>query len=301
MKIIGKTILSFFLVALILTSCMGFLSTTAINPTGVMGTAISTVETAVVETQTAMPTFAPTVMSLPTQLPTETPIPLMQSSPVPVSGSPITVISENGITWTECVAPYRDYAHDGPTITFAVDCLNMDMPYWTDNDREMAGERIDGNNGSDLRLVIGNDVFLAKHNSANGCCDYEFLKNGDVIMETSAPLITFDPNRNLWNIGGKSVWELITDPPTIVVDGINFNEKYQLEGVFVPYMINNKLIYIAKKNGKYHVVYDEKVIGTEFDEIYIKYCCATTQVFYGDGRYWFWGKRDGTYYVVGIH
>jgi hypothetical protein len=105
----------------------------------------------------------------------------------------------------------------------------------------------------------------------------------------------------LWNIGGKAVWELVTDPPTIIVDGISFSEKYQLEGAFIPYAINDKLIYIAKENGKYHIVYDEKIMGPEFDEIYIKYCCATTKVLYGEGQYWFWGKREGTYYVVGIH
>jgi hypothetical protein len=177
----------------------------------------------------------------------------------------------------------------------------MDRPIWDDNDKKITGERIEGSNGSDLQLVIGNDVFLAKHDSTNGCCDYEFLKNGNVIIETSAPLITFDPNRNLWNIGGKSVWELIAQPPVIIVDGVNFNEKYQLEGSFFPYTINNKLLYIAKKDGKYQIIYDGKHIGHEFDEIYMKYCCAVTTVLHGHGQFWFWGKRDGTYFVVGIH
>ena len=304
MKIIGKATISLFLMVTILSSCNGFLSTSAITSTEVMNPATFTVKPTVAETQIANPTSALMVTSLPTnspQSPTETSIPSVQNSQSPVSGTPIAVISENGITWIECIAPNRDYAHDEPTIAFAVNCLNMDRPYWNDNDRKIAGERINGSNGSDLRLVIGNDVFLAKHDSTNGCCDYEFSKNGDVLIKTSAPLITFDPNRHLWNIGGKSVWELVTDPPTIIVDGIDYNEKYQLEGAFMPYTINDKLIYIAKKNGKYQVVYDEKVIGPDFDEIYIKYCCATTQVLYGDGRYWFWGKREDTYYVVGIH
>jgi hypothetical protein len=164
----------------------------------------------------------------------------------------------------------------------------------------MAGERIMGSNGSDLRQVIGNDVYLVKHDGTNGCCDYQLLKNGMVLLVRSAPLITFDPNRNLWNMDGKLLWELVTEPPTIIVDGIDLNEKHGLEGIFHPYTIGSKLLYIARQNGKYQVVYDEKALGPEFDEIYIKYCCATTKIYYGAGRYWFWGKRAGTYYVVSI-
>jgi hypothetical protein len=275
MRIISNAIIPFFL-AMMLVSCTEFISTPAMSPTDVI--------------ETATPLTS-----------TETPVPIIQSSPILVSGTPTTVVMENELTWIECVLPNQDYAHSMPNIEFVTKCLNRERPYWDDNDRKMAGERIAGSNGSDLQQVIGNDVFLAKHDSTNGCCDYEFLKNGNVIIKTSAPLITFDPNRNLWNIEGKSVWELITDPPVMIVDGINFNEKYQLEGSYFPYAIKNKLIYIARKNGKYDIVYDEKVIGPEFDETYMAYCCGTTKVLYGQGQYWFWGKREGMYFVVAIH
>jgi hypothetical protein len=255
------------------------------------------------EPQTAIPpsTFPVVLQTTPSALPpTDTSTPIIERSPIPVSVSPTIVVMEHGITWTECVVPNKDYAHSSPDMTFASSCFQNERPTWNDNDRKMAGERIEGSNGSDLQQVIGNDVFLVKHDSTNGCCDYEFSKNGQVILQTRAPLITFDPNRNLWNIGGKAVWELVTDPPTIIVDDVNFNEKYQLEGAFIPYTIQDRLIYIAKKDGIYQIVYDNNMIGPKFDEIYIKYCCATTKVLYGEGRYWFWGKREGIYYVVEI-
>lgn len=289
LKTVGKTLFLLFLATTGLASCKGFVPSSAMNPT--------------VETQAVIPTtaFIASLMPSPSPLPpTETTTPIPQSSSIPLSGIPTFIAMESGVTWTECVVPDKNYAHSQPDMDFAARCLNMERPRWNDNDRNMTGERIEGKNGSDSRLVIGNDIFLVKHDSTNGCCDYKFLKNGKIIMETSAPLITFDPNRNLWNIRGKAVWELITDPPTIIVDGIDFNNKYQLEGAFVPYAINRKLIYIARKNGKFHIVYDEKVIGPEFDEIYISYCCATTRVLYGGGRYWFWGKHEGSFYVVGI-
>jgi len=301
MRSIVKAAFTLLLIVIALSSCHGSSSAPAPISAEAKETTTFAIKTADTEKQKPTSKFVATLGPTVLPPPKETSIPQIQNSPNSVSGTPMAVILENGITWIECVAPNRDYAHDEPTIAFAVSCLGMERPSWNEQDREMAGERINGGNGSDLRLVIGSDVFLAKHDSTNGCCDYEFSKNGDVIIETSAPLITFDPNRHLWNIGGKSVWELITDPPTIIVDGIDYNEKYQLEGAFMPYTINDKLIYIAKKNGKYQVMYDEKAIGPEFDEVYIKYCCATTQVLYGDERYWFWGKREGTYYVVGIH
>jgi len=272
----------------ILTSCNGIIAAPTKAP---------------IQIATTVPTLspAPEPAITPSPLPTKTSTPIVEYTPIPVSGTPISVITEDGITWTECVAPYQDYTRQMPSMEFAAKCLNMEIPFWSDNDKKITAERIEGENGSDLRLVIGHDVFLAKHLSTNGCCDYEFYKNGNLIMNASAPLLTFDPNRNLWNIGGKSVWELIAEPPVIIVDGVNYNEKYQLEGSFFPYAINNKLLYIAKKNGKYQIIYGEKVIGHEFDEIPMHYCCMYPTVWRGRGEYWFWGRLEGTYYVVGIH
>lgn len=179
-------------------------------------------------------------------------------------------------------------------------CINGDWPYLDDNDKKLYGERIHGEIGDNLRMVIGDDVYETRYSRSPSGLDYELLKNGDAIAKTSASFVTFDPNRNLWNIGGKLVWE-VADPSVIFVDGVNQNEKYQFEGSYFPYEIKNKLIYIAKKNGKYSIVYDEKIIDPEFDEMYMAYCCGTTRVLYGQGQYWVWGKRDGNYYVVGIH
>jgi hypothetical protein len=206
------------------------------------------------------------------------------------------IILENGLTWMECVVPSRDYFYVKPDVELLTNCI--DFPNGDDHDEKIIGERIQGNNGSDLRLVIGIDIYQTKYDNTKGCCDYELLKNGDVILRTSAPLITFDPNRNFWNIEGKLVWELITQPPVIIVDGVNFNEVYHLEGSFFPYEINGKLIYIAKENGKYRIVYDKKVIGPDFDEISMAYCCAKISVMRGGGQYWFLGRRDGTQFII---
>ena len=90
-------------------------------------------------------------------------------------------------------------------------------------------------------------------------------------------------------------------PLTPIVNGVDFNEAYDLEGTFFPYEIKGKLIYIAKKDGKYHVIYDGKAIGPSFDDISMAYCCGKITVLRGGGQYWFLGRRDGKQYVVKIY
>ena len=101
-------------------------------------------------------------------------------------------------------------------------------------------------------------------------------------------------------MGGKFVWELGGDTSVIIVDGINYNEKHQLQGSYQPSAINGKLIYIAKQNDKLHIVYDDQVIGPEFDDISMPNCCGMIHLFSGGGQYWFVGALSGTTYVRAI-
>lgn len=308
MKIINKAIT---LLILVLASCNSFTSPAAVSPTDAMQTGVSESATAIFQTQAAIPTVTSTPVLLPSPSvlpPTETPTPLIPS--IPISGTPTVIAMENGLTWSECIVPFFDHPHETADFEFATSCLNMDWPGWDDYAIELNGqplreERVDGDgeHGDNLRLIIGKDIYETRYTNIDGGNNYELLKNEVAIAETTAcPYCAIgDPNLKLWNIGGKSVWEIFTDPPTIFVDGISRNERYQWDGSYFPYDIKNKLIYIASKNGKYSVVYDEKVIGHEFDQIYMTYCCASTSVLYGHGQYWFWGRIEGTYYVVAIH
>jgi len=185
-------------------------------------------------------------------------------------------------------------------MEFATDCLKMDQPYPDNNDKKLQGERVRGEVTDNLRLVIGNDIYETRYSRSSARTNYELLRNGEGIAKTSASFTSFDPKINLWNFGGKWVWE-VANPFAIIVDGVNQNEDHQFEGSYFPYEIQHKLIYIAKKNGKYHVVYDEKIIGPEFDWIYLGNCCGYTKGLRGQDQYWFWGRREGTSFVVAIH
>lgn len=303
MKIIGKAITPLFIVAVFLVSCNNSASPTSVNTTDVAGTAMAIVKTSIVETQGAIPTITftpqlPTLIS-PTSLPpTETPTPIKTS--LPISGTPTAIVLENGLTWSECIVPNRMYSMETADKEFLDSCIKS--PDGNEYDRKWVAEHILGQDlFYDLRITIGNDVFETEHYRTDTCCNYKLMKNGEVIVELHSTFaMTHDPNRHFWNIEGVLVWELAGVPPFIVVNGENFNDKYQLEGSFFPYEIRGKLIYIAKKNGTYHIVYNNKVVGPEFDDIQITYGGSMASVYYGSGQYWFLGRRDGTKYVVSI-
>ena len=305
MKIINKAISLLVLVAVMLTSCSSLASATSAMP------AIANTPTEVVEIQIAIPaiTFTAAPTPLPTRLPsTETPPPTKTS--LPISGTPTAIELEDDLTWSECIVPGFNSAY----FEFATTCLNMDWAGWDDHNMMLNGqrlreERLQGTCGYNLRLVIGKDIYetsytVPRENSC-GSYNYELLKNGVTIATVNGVKSSAaDPNTKLWNIGGKSVWEIVSAPPAenpsaIIVDGVNQNEKYQLEGSYHVYYLNDKIIFIALKNGKYQIVYNEKFIGPEFDQILLY--GGPPPVFYGHGQYWFWGRREGTHYVVAIH
>ncbi|MBI9051269.1 MAG: hypothetical protein JEZ00_17735 [Anaerolineaceae bacterium] len=225
----------------------------------------------------------------------------IQSNPVPMT--PITLVLENGLTWTECALPDRHFAYVTPDMEEISNCLNMTFPSLDETDKNRFGERLADEGGADdFRLFIGSDTFETRHTNVDGFTyNYELLKNGTVIAQTDALYEVFPPNQSLANIAGKPVWEIIAPPAVIIVDGVNFNEKYQLDGSFFPYEIKGKLLYIAQTNEKYHIVYDDKTVGPEFDELSMAYCCADMSVSFGSGQYWFLGKREGMQFVVAIY
>jgi hypothetical protein len=210
-----------------------------------------------------------------------------------------TTILENGLTWIECQVPDHDYALVREDMEVLKKCV--DQPKWSDEDTNRRGKDVKGKNVfRDLKITIGEDTYEAKLEDigGDGCCFYRLYKNGEQILRTHAIFMTFDPNLGFWNIGGKIVWELGGVPPVIIVDGENYNEKYQWEGSYFPYEIKGKLIYVAKKDEKYHVVYDGQIVGSEFDEIKMSYCCAMIPLIRGGGQYWFVGSLDGKKVVV---
>ena len=119
----------------------------------------------------------------------------------------------------------------------------------------------------------------------------------------TATFTTYSPNRALVVAGGKCAWELAGwNEPKIIYDGINLVEKYNLDAAYVPHELNSTLIFVAKEGNQYFVVYDGEEFGPDFDGISVGYCCdaAGYTIMRRQGQYWFWGTREGEYYVVVI-
>jgi hypothetical protein len=76
--------------------------------------------------------------------------------------------------------------------------------------------------------------------------------------------------------------------------------KCKGSGSYFPYEIKGKLIFVAKKNRNFSVMYDEKIVGPEFDEISMPYCCAMVPLIRRNEWYWFVGSREGIKYLVSI-
>lgn len=221
------------------------------------------------------------------------------SATVPTCPSaPITIHYDNGLSWTKVQIPDKRYFWTVVDVGLLKSCI--DFPEMDDHDQAILGKRIGSSAIADLEITIGSDLYQTKSDETSGCCDYDLLKNGTVILQTSAPLITTNPNRTIWNIGGVLVWELLKDPPTIFVDGVDQNEKFGWDGSYYPYAINGKLIYFAQKGLVYQVIYDNQPVGPEFSEISLSYCCAGMPIHRGGGKYMFIGKHDGEMFLVMI-
>ena len=205
-----------------------------------------------------------------------------------------------GLIWSECEVSWDLYL----SWRAAEDCFDESLPSVKRDDREVWGERFQRGVQSlnDLRLIIGDDIYETKHNRGNPII-YTLYKNGEIYAEASSYFGVYDPNQSLINVGGKAAWEVAGyEAPTVIYDGLDLRQIHNIEAAYKPYSINDKLIFVAKSDGKNLVIYDGEPVGPSFDEISIAYCCGPEgySIRRVQGQYWFWGIRDGKFYLVRI-
>jgi hypothetical protein len=215
-----------------------------------------------------------------------------------------THYEEIKLTWLECEVP-QEYYHNW---RFGAQCLGLEWPFWDEENNRSLGERfqVAPFELGDLRLIVGQDVYETKHQGSN----YELMKNGETVASASSVFSSFDPNQSLMNVNGKIAWELAglnsdqsAQDAIIIYDGINLRDEYALEGAYISYVINDKLVFVAKKNGEFFVMYDQEQFGPVFSEISIGYCCSPKaySIQRAENQYWFWGMREEKYYLVALY
>lgn len=199
------------------------------------------------------------------------------------------------LTWQECVVASFDWEE-------AEDCFGHSMPIWDKSGQENFADRLE--NLESLQLKIGQDVYRAvPTGDAFQFQRYTLYKNDKVVRSLYGKFTAYSPNISLQNVGGKAVWEFSDgETATVIYDGRDVRSLYRLDRAYRPYGLGDKLIFIGQKDDRYFVIYDGRRIGPDFDRVYIAYCCEPVlrSVQCGQGKYLFWGDREGQKYVVEV-
>jgi hypothetical protein len=204
----------------------------------------------------------------------------------------------SGLAWIECEVSF-DLYHKW---SVADKCFGFPLSSWQEEDRAHLGERFQRNpfKWDDIRITINGNLYETD-NQPEGL--YILYRNEKIYAQSISGFTTFPPNRSLQDVGGKVAWELANpEHPTIIFDGQDLRQEHNLDAAYLPYSINDRLIFVAKKNSMYFVVYGEEQTGPEFNNISIGYCCgpAGYSIQRVQGQYWFWGVRENRYYLVMI-
>ena len=208
------------------------------------------------------------------------------------------------LLWRECELPR-------PNNESQEECLGVTMSKRTESESSPFGETFTppGGLSRGFRLTIGNDVYESVHqpspeggySDANGMYEYHLFKNGQLLLTMITTFSAYDPNVSLLNINGKYAWEFANPKqPTIIYDGVDLRQEFDLEAAYRPYVVGETMIFVARKNGNMFVVADGEQIGPGFDQIYNGYCCETKTIIRSPGQYWFWATREGRRFVVAI-
>ncbi len=220
------------------------------------------------------------------------------NSPAPATTLPLVAPEAAGLRWRECGL---DAGYDPRQ---AEKCFGQPVPnaFSADGEKTNFGTRYAAD---DLRLTIGAEVYETAHRAGsrpNQDC-FALQHGAEKLYTLCGQFTSHSPNILLENIQGKVAWEFVDHTMgTIVYDGQDLRQVYDLDAAFRPYQLNGQLIFVGKKAGRYFVVYDGQKIEPDFDEISIAYCCEPVlwSVQFGQGRYVFWGHRDKQTYVVEI-
>jgi hypothetical protein len=201
-----------------------------------------------------------------------------------------------GLTWRECAASALESAQ--------VEACLGSRPVRSAADAARQASRT----GSGLRLDLGATAYETRHLGLGiipgwRWDPYVLLGNGRPLAILFGKFETYDPDVSLQVIGGQAAWEFASArTATIIYGGRDLRRVYELLAAYRPYELGGKLAFIGKKDGRYFLVYDGRQVGPSFERMPIAYCCEA--MIYAptgaEGRYRFWGYREGQLYAVEI-
>lgn len=203
-----------------------------------------------------------------------------------------TVAPTADLTWRECEVSEQNYTDWRSVQT----CFGRPAP--------RADERMAQHIEPDgFRLRIGNEVYETRSRPEGANYAVTLYRNDEPVKTLAGPMYVHSPDIALWNVNDKAAWEFCDHrQATIIYDGQDVREMYDVGAAYAPYDLNGRLIFVALTDGRYQVMYDGQPFGPSFDEIFIAYCCDGFEytIKQGEGRYLFRGRREGRYYLVEI-
>jgi hypothetical protein len=270
-------------------ACAGCAARPQTAPTDLPAAAIPT---QFVVTFTQGPLWSPTITLIPT--PTHTPS-------YSLDEHPLVPAEEVGLVWNECELPPLDFPNDLRQEQ-AEECFGRPAPVLSADERQ---NWVTGHSER-LELSVGPDTY---HVERVASASYTLYRNETELASLDGEMGSTFPNIALAIINGEWAWEFLgweSFPDgrvaTVLYGGNDLRKVYGVEEVYRLYGMDGKLIFVGRQDGQYFIVYNGRRIGTLFDEILIAHCCGLmgASVRFGDGRYVFWGLRDGRSYVVEI-
>ena len=207
-----------------------------------------------------------------------------------------SAVEAAGLSWQECLV--RADVEEWPQ---AEACFGHPTLGRDNADQARAGERT----AYGHRLAIGADVYATREIATPipNLSIYTLSMNGRPQKLFLGHFTTYSPDLGLENLAGRAAWTFDDGhAATVVYDGADLRKVYGFEAVYAPYVIRDRLIFVARQAGHYFVVYDGRRFGPVFDRILIAYCCepAAYSARGASGRYTFRGERDGERYMVEI-
>jgi hypothetical protein len=207
-----------------------------------------------------------------------------------------SAVEAAGLSWQECLV-----RADVEEWQQAEACLGHPTLGRDNADLARQGERTPHGH----RLTIGADVYATREIATPipNLNIYTLSVNGRPQKLFLGRFTTYSPDVGLENLTGRAAWTFDDGHvATVVYDGADLRKVYGFEAVYAPYVIRDRLIFVARQDGQYFVVYDGRRLGPVFDRILIAYCCepAAYSARGGSGRYTFRGERNGERYMVEI-
>jgi hypothetical protein len=224
---------------------------------------------------------------MPTALPpTPPPLPTVE---------PSEQVLQSGPRWRECAVSDLDWREAQACLGYTRATLEEDGT---------TGARME--NG-EWRLQVESALDSALYETRTwerfGVLSASLYKDGRRVHTFFDRASAFPPNVSLRLVGDQVAWAVSGERVhTIAYGGRDLRAAYSLDAAYAPYELAGKLIFIGKKDGAAFVVYDGERIGPLFDTIVTSYCCeiGLYAPFAGEGRYGFWGEREGRTWVVEI-